>query len=104
MTFKSEAECLRHLEKNYLQLRHPLYLSSPKAIYDYFDGKLSMQKIEEYLSGIESYTLHRLNHKPKRNYSYVYFWRERMEFDLIEMSKISQFNQGYKYILVMINL
>ena len=101
MKFKDEEECMKDLEKNYLKLKHPLFLSSHKTIYDYYKGKLSFNKIDDFLSKTESYTLHRLNHKPKRNYSYVYFWRERMEFDLIEISKISQHNQGFKYILVM---
>ena len=100
MKFKSEEECVQHLTKMYTKLRHPLFMSSAITIYDYYKGKLSIKKIEDFLSGIDSYTLHRLNKKPKRNFSYVYFWRERMEFDLIEISKVSHFNNGFRYILV----
>ena len=101
--FESEDECLKDLKKVYTQLKHPLFMSSAITIYYYYKGKLPLKKIEDFLSGIDSYTLHRLNKKPKRNYSYVYFWRERMEFDLIEISKVSRFNNGFKYILVRLN-
>ena len=100
MTFENEEECIKDLKKVYTKLRHPLFMSSAITIYYYYKGKLPLKKIEDFLSGIDSYTLHRLNKKPKRNYSYVYFWRERMEFDLIEISKVSRFNNGFKYILV----
>ena len=101
--FESEDECLKDLKKVYTKLKHPLFMSSAITIYYYYKGKLPLKKIEDFLSGIDSYTLHRLNKKPKRNYSYVYFWRERMEFDLIEISKVSRFNNGFKYILVRLN-
>ena len=67
-TFKDDEERLKYLEKNYQKLKHPLFLSSPKAIYDYFEGSLSLRKIENYLSKLDSYTLHRRNKKPRRNY------------------------------------
>ena len=101
--FESEDECLKDLKKVYTKLKHPLFMSSAITIYYYYKGKLPLKKIEDFLSGIDSYTLHRLNKKPKRNYSYVYFWRERMEFDLIEISKVARFNNGFKYILVRLN-
>ena len=98
--FANENDCINDLKDKYVKLGHALFMSSPKFIYDYYNGILSLEKIEDYLSGIDSYTLHRLNKKPRRNYSYTYFWRERMEFDLIEIGKVANFNNGFKYILV----
>ena len=98
--FANENDCINDLKDKYVKLGHALFMSSPKFIYDYYKGILSLKKIEDYLSGIDSYTLHRLNKKPRRNYSYTYFWRERMEFDLIEIGKVANFNNGFKYILV----
>ena len=100
MMFANENDCINDLKDKYVKLGHALFMSSPKFIYDYYNGILSLEKIEDYLSGIDSYTLHRLNKKPRRNYSYIYFWRERMEFDLIEIGKVANFNNGFKYILV----
>ena len=98
--FANENDCINDLKDKYVKLGHSLFMSSPKFIFDYYKGILSLNKIEDYLSGIDSYTLHRLNKKPRRNYSYTYFWRERMEFDLIEIGKVTNFNNGFRYILV----
>lgn len=68
----SEAKCLKHLRSNYLKPSHPLFSSGPKSVYDFYNGKLSLKKIEDYLSSVESYTLFRANKKHKTNFSFVY--------------------------------
>ena len=69
---ENELQCLKHLKNNYLKPSHPLFGSGPKNVYDYYEGKLSLNKIEDYLSTVESYTLFRANKKHKTNFNFVY--------------------------------
>ena len=67
--FKDQSECLAHLKKNYTQFRNSLFLSSPKAIYDYYDKMLPLPKINSFLQEQDSYTILRESKKIKRNYT-----------------------------------
>lgn len=69
-------------------------------LYPYLDRK----SIKEYLSSKEGYTLHRWSRKPPfYNNHYVRKRRDQMGLDLLDVSRISEDNDGVTFLLVLID-
>lgn len=67
----SEVEdCIKDLENNYTNPGHPIAFSGIQSIYQYYNGKLSFEKIKNVLKNFENYTLHREYHQLRRNPSF----------------------------------
>ena len=95
---------LRYLNSNYTKVGHPLYGCGITKIYNFFNGNLPIPAIEHFLSKKNLYTLHRQPKKFRRNPSFFYNKRQQFQCDLIEISKIKRFNNGYCYILTVIDV
>lgn len=66
---------------------------------------ISREKAQEQLEHIDSYVLHKETKRPKQfNPYYVYKKRELMQADLIDIQKLSNFNNNVKYILLIIDV
>ena len=66
--------------------------------------KIKQRNAEKVLSEIDSYTLHREYKKPKkRNPYYIYFRRQQVQCDLIDMRQLAKFNSNYSYLIVCID-
>lgn len=95
--------CIEDLKENYTKVGHPIAFSGIQLIYNYYKPYLSHADIENALSEIESYTLHREFHSPQRNPSYSHFKRYQFQADLVDVRSLSEYNDGVNYILTVID-
>lgn len=103
VNLKTKEECFNILEKNYQNPGHPIAFGGINTIYNYFGGVLNINEIKNFLSKSENYTLHREYHKSQRNISYSHFKRYQFQMDLVDIQNISKFNDGFKYLLTVID-
>ncbi len=96
-------ECEKDLENNYNFVGHPVAFSGITNIYKYYKGILSIDKIKDILSRIENYTLHREYKKGQRNTSFSHFKRYQFQMDLVDIQELSQYNDGVRYIMTVID-
>lgn len=90
------------LTKRYRSLKNPIALSGRTNVNRYV--KTSAKKIEHDLSKIYSYLVHREIKRPRNfNPIYVYDRREIIQGDLCDLQNINTFNDGVKYLLVLID-
>jgi len=96
-------QCIEDLKQNYTKPGHPIAFSGINSIYKYYKGILTIKNIKEVLSSIENYTLHREYHSEQRNPSYSHFKRYQFQADLIDIQKLSKYNDGINYLLTCID-
>ena len=83
----------------------PIAFASPGLIYHYYDKKVPIKIIENWLQGIDSYTLHKQPKLPKpRNPTYAYFKRYQFQIDLIDLGHLASENDQYRYLLTAIDI
>ena len=74
--FQTREECIEHLKRVYTDESHPIGFRGISYIYKYYDGKLSVEDIQNVLSGVYVYGIHKQEKKPRqRNVYYVYHKR-----------------------------
>ena len=69
------------------------------------DEQITRYEVENWLSSQLAYTLHKpvsLNFKTRP--VLVYYVDEQWQLDLVDLSKLSRYNSGYKYLLVCIDI
>jgi len=91
------------LKNNYTIPGHPIAFSGITNIYKYYKGKLSIEKIKNILSTIENYSLHREYKRGQRNPSYSHFKRYQFQMDLVDIQELSNYNDGVRYIMTVID-
>lgn len=92
------------LSSIYYNLRHPAAYSTVEKLYNAVERSIPKSTIKEWLRGELAYTLHkprRINFK--RNHYEVYTINELFQADLIDVQSMSAENDGYKYILLVID-
>ena len=95
--------------KNYLTPSHPTAFSGVSNVYNYYkkhspEIKLTHKKIEKILSEIESYTRHKESKSLQRNPTFIYYRRQQMQIDLVDVKHLKQYNRGYGYLLTCIDV
>ena len=103
MKFKNKDECVNHFNENYTNPAHPIAFSGVNNIYKYYGGVLKVKEIESLLASVESYTLRREYKNLKRNPSFSHFKRYQFQADLIDIQKLSRWNDGVEYIFAVID-
>lgn len=103
MNFSTKEECSEDFKKNYNNPNHPIAFSGINNIYKYYKKILSLEDIKKLLSSNDSYTLRREYKNSKRNPSYTHFKRYQFQADLIDIQKISRWNDNVKYIFAVID-
>ena len=94
---------LRNLKRRYGTPGDPLYMAGIQRIKDHYKRALSTQEIKNFLAKSRAYTIH-YDFKPViHNPYYIRRLRQMIQIDLIEVSSISEYNDGYNYILVAID-
>lgn len=91
---------LKHLELNYNNIESPVSYLGPQKIYDFYNGRLSLKKIKNFLQSSEGYTL--LKQERKSNIhtpTLSYYPGDLIQADLFFIDKLAEFNNGTKYIL-----
>ena len=91
--------------KTYTSPGSPLAFSSPYRAYNYYNGQIPLKTIKNWMHGLDTYTLHKQARKPKpRNPTYAYYKRYQFQIDLIELGQLSVANDGYRYLLTVIDI
>jgi len=98
-----KVSCLADLKQSYTRPGHPIAFSSAEAIRYYYKPHLNLQDIKEFLSGIESYTLHKEFHKQTRNPSYSHYPRYQFQIDLVDVQSLSEYNNDVRYLFTCID-
>jgi len=99
----NEAELKAEIRKNWISGEHPISFSGITNIERYYP-KAGRKIIEDAIAGLDTYTLFREEKKPRAyNPIYVRNKREIIQSDLIDLSSLSEHNQGVKYLLVVID-
>ena len=94
---------LRNLKRRYGTPGDPLYMAGIQRIKDHYKRALSTQEIKNFLAKSRAYTIH-YDFKPViHNPYYIRRLRQMIQIDLIEVSQIREYNNGYNYILVAID-
>lgn len=92
------------LTKEYFDPSSDVGFSGVEAIFQYFKKRVSREKIKKLLEKYESYTLLREPRRPKKfNPVYTYHPRKTLCGDLFYFDKQSRFNNGFGYILSVID-
>jgi hypothetical protein len=68
--------------------------------------KITMKQIKEYIESKSSYQQTKEKHVTKATLGYVVAFEKmkNLQIDLLDLSKFSKTNKGYKYILIMIDI
>ena len=99
----TKKEALKELKRKYLKAGDPLYMAGIQRIKNHYKKKLSIDEIRDFLAKSRTYTIHYEFKNTIHNPYYIRRLREMIQIDLIEITKISESNNGYKYILVAID-
>ena len=94
---------LEDLKQKYNQVGHPVYMGGINAIKNYYQNKLSIKDIRNFLARSRTYTTHYEFKPVKHNPYYIRRLRQMLQVDLTDISKISEYNDGYNFILVAID-
>jgi hypothetical protein len=94
---------MNNIISNFKTPGHPLAFSTSSRIKKFYPN-FSKSKINNELEKLNAYTRHRQKKKPSYfNPFFMYKKRQQIQADLIDMQKLSAWNNGVKYILVMID-
>jgi transposase InsO family protein len=94
---------LKDLKRRYETPGDPLYMAAIQTIKDHYKSSLSIGAIRNFLAKSRVYTMHYEFKRPIHNPYYIRRLRQMIQIDLTEVSKISEYNKGYKFILVAID-
>ena len=97
-----------YLKSLYFDTAQAVSFTSPKQLYEAVKKqglyKITLRKIKDWLKSVDAYTLHkRVNRKFKRNKIVVEGIDIQWDSDLLDLSKLAKYNEGYKYVLVCID-
>ncbi len=96
----------RVLKSIYNNPKHPAGFSNPRTLYHHVKNQgITKAKVDEFLKGQESYTLHRqLRKRFPRNRIYVLGIDQQWEVDLADLPSIKEENDGYRYLFCCIDV
>ena len=98
----TKQQALEDLKNRYSTPGDPLYMSGITGIKNQFKNLLSIKDIKNFLATSRAYTTHFEFKPPVYNPYYIRKLRQMIQVDLTEFSKISKYNDGYKFLLVAI--
>lgn len=84
-------------------LGNPISFAGISKIYDRYRKRLSKEQIMNILTSISTYTRHKEVKRPKTyNSFFIYFKHHQWQLDITYLNELSQWNDGIKYLLVVI--
>lgn len=93
------------MEKVYLNPEHPGSLGGVNAFYHAAESKIPKDKIQKWLKGVDAYTLHKpIRKRFQTNRVLVYSIDAQWQGDLVDVSALQKYNQGFRYILTCIDI
>lgn len=99
----------RYLNDIYFNPEHEASFGGVEKLYKFVreDGRyrLSRKQIREWLEGIDTYTLHKpARRRFSRSRVIVGGMDDQWQMDLVDMSALSRYNSGYRYLLTCIDI
>lgn len=95
---------IKSIYNNYRNPSHPTAYSGLGNIKRFYNNEYSNKDIQKTLASVDSYTLHREYKKPHvYNPIYVYFPRQQVQMDLIDVSQLREHNDQVTFIMVLID-
>lgn len=93
------------LNEIYYDVSHPAGYSSVNKLVSAMKGKMNEKHVKQWLQSQETYTLHKPVHRkfPRNKYILSNF-NELWQADLSDMRTYSEYNDGFKYILCVIDV
>lgn len=96
---------LLEINKIYYDVNHPAGYSSASKLVKSMRGQMNKDQVQKWLQSQETYTLHKPVHRhfPRNKYiisNLNYLWQA----DLSDMRTYSEYNDGYNYILCVIDV
>lgn len=92
------------LEENYVKPGHPIAFAGINVIYQHYNRQLPVKIIKDVIYKILSYSRHKETDRPKTNPYFIYKKRKQFQIDTVDISRFSDFNDGYKYLLTCIDV
>jgi hypothetical protein len=99
----AQASSIQNFKREYTTIGNPIAFS---GIDNVRRAKgVDTKDAEDKLAHIFSYSVHREYKKPRfMNPFYIYFFRQQIQVDLIDVSMYHQWNDGIKYIMCCIDV
>ena len=95
---------LEHLKKSFENKDENIIYLSPNKIYKFYNGRVAYRDIKDVLETSESYTLLRQEiPRSEFNHTLAYHARDIIQADIFYIDKLSNENNGYKYVLTVID-
>ncbi|GFV84592.1 uncharacterized protein F54H12.2 [Trichonephila clavipes] len=92
-----------NLEKAYREPEQPGSFGGVEALFRATNGKFPRKDIKKWLSGKDSYTLHKpIKKKFRKNRVFVNRMNKQFQADLVDMQSLTKFNDGYRFLLTCI--
>lgn len=101
--FSSSLLAEQDLKKNYDNIAHPVSFAGISAVQRWYNYVVSASKIRRILATFESYTLHKELRSGLRNPFFIYLPRWRMEIDLLDVGRLAEYNNGIKFIVMLVD-
>lgn len=96
---------MKDLEKLYYDPSHPAGYAGARKLEKYVRGKIPGKKVIEWLKTQDTYTLHKpVRRRFRRAHYSVYNIDDVWEADLVDLRAIKDYNDGYSYLLVVIDV
>lgn len=99
----NKEDCITDFKASYTLPGHPIAYSGINKIHEYYKPYLTISDIEQLLSEVESYSLHKEFHNLKRNPSYSHYKRYQFQCDLVDIRSLAKYNDGVNYLLTCID-
>ena len=102
---RDDGDPIEIIRSNYVKPGHPTAFAGVTAVYNFYNGRYSQEKIETALQGLDAYTRHREFKQPRTyNPYYVYRPRAQVQADLIDMIAYGGQNDNVKHLLLLVDL
>lgn len=93
------------LSRVYFNPSHSSGFSGKRKLYSHFKNKISNRNIDKWARGVETYTLHKPYRKKFTRREYTVGGIDSLwEIDLTDVSSLSKYNKGHKFILFAIDV
>jgi transposase InsO family protein len=90
------------ITRRYTSLPNPEAFSAPFRVSK--ENNISLGRAAKILSRVEAYSLHRqFRRQKRRNVYYIYFKRQQVQCDLIDVQKLARLNDGKNWIMLCID-
>ncbi|GBM67921.1 hypothetical protein AVEN_49536-1 [Araneus ventricosus] len=93
------------MNETYQDPSHPASFGGVDALHRALGRNVSTKEIKNFLEGVDAYTLHKpIRKKFPTNKVIGYSIDQQWQADLVDLSSLSKYNKGYRYLLCCIDV